>query len=214
MISQCICLGHRTSVSINTNSIFGNAPFSSVAPPSSNVNQKFPVQQPSNFFPAAPFPSNSHLFSQRLLCSSQYSPLSSSQAPTLFSLSLQIHRICLRCHHPHPFMASAKSFNSKSLLDSAFSEHYSATVSGSAVSQSVWQPMCQFDESVSLMLLQSNKAPRFEASRIKFIFLSSFAFSFLRTLPKLTLRLPLKHNRKDRSNIWQSETALSLSTQY
>lgn len=70
-----------------------------------------------------------------------------------------------------------------------FSDHCWATVSGSAVSRSIWQTTCQFDESLYLMLIQSNKGPRFEPSRIRFMFLSSCAFSFVRTSPKLTLRL-------------------------
>ncbi|CAF1094248.1 unnamed protein product [Rotaria magnacalcarata] len=64
--------GHQTSTSGLTNSIFGNAPFSSNSQThstSSNVAQKFPVHQQAPMFSSQPFPtqfpSNSNPFQQQ-----------------------------------------------------------------------------------------------------------------------------------------------------
>ena len=117
-------------------------------------------------------------------------------------------------NQPNPFIVREKRNSSPDVfLTLFFPEHCSATVSGSAVSQSVRQATRQLDEFVSLILIQSNKAPRFEASSInKFIFLSPFAFSFLRTSPETHSSLVIRNGtRKDHSDIRHSETALSFS---
>ncbi len=64
-------LGHQTSSSGLSNSIFGNAPFSQVPQTSTGVSQKFPApqqqqqQQHANMFPTQPFPPTSNPFVQQ-----------------------------------------------------------------------------------------------------------------------------------------------------
>ena len=216
MSHHWIFLAHRTSVSSNTNPIFGNAPFSSAPappPPSSGSNTKFPAQQPPNLFPAAPFPSTSNPFSQQAFGSSQCSSSLSSRTPMFFSLSLSLCRSIKSVLHAsrqstESIHGTAKETHLENLSWFCFLEHCTATASGSAVSQSVRQTTCQLDESVSLTLIYST----LQASNSSFYLQLLSHFSEPHRTHSL---LVIETNRKRSSkHITHSETALSPTRQY